>query len=162
MDSNHLEFQNQVHDAEIPFNMCDTLTIPPELPFLQVIENKTQEVNELDDVKPKLKTERTEDENNLPLMSNDFACGPNKFSSNFDANQIPGFLTQPGQLGMIDPNHIDNYKIPRKPATRHSENWLSQTDIQALLNPENSRFKLPADTRGPVDIRNIPSNPSKE
>jgi len=155
---NPLEFQNQVHDAEIPFNMCHTLTIPPELPFLQVIENKTQEVNELDDVKPKLKTERSEDENKLPLMSNDFACGSNKFSSNFDVNQIPGFLMQPGQLGMIDPNPIDNFKIPRKPA----DNLLSPIDIQALLNPENNRFKLSADSRGPVDIRNIPSNPSKE
>jgi len=155
MNSVSLEFPRQVDEAEIPLSLSNTLTIPPELPLLPVIENKTQEVHEFDDRKPKLKTEKTEGVKEPSFMTQGFPCDLNKFAGNFDVNAIPGLLTAHGQSGTSGQNSFDNFNIPQS-STKGS--LMAPIDVRTLLAPGNPGTKFPADVGGPVDIRDVPSN----
>jgi len=152
MKSIALDFPPQLDANDIPPSLSENLTIPP---FIPMIENKTQEMHEVE-CKPKLKTEESHDENELPIMSNDFPCALNKYPGNFDVNAIPGLLTQPGQSGTLNPNPFNSFKIPSNSAMPSAD--LAPIDVRSILGSGSSLRKLPHDTRGPVDIRNLSSN----
>jgi len=154
MKSIALDFPPQLDANDIPPSLSENLTIPP---FIPMIENKTQEMHEVE-CKPKLKTEESHDENELPIMSNDFPCALNKYPGNFDVNAIPGLLTQPGQSVTLNPNPFNNFKMPSNSAMPSSDNFPAPIDVRSILGSGSSLRKFPHDTRGPVDIRNLPSN----
>jgi len=148
------DFPPRLEENDIPLSLSENLTIPP---FIPMIENKTQEMHEVES-KPKLKIEESQDENELQIISNDFPCALNTYPGNFDVNAIPGFLTQPGQSGTLNPNHFNSFKIPSNSAMPSSDNLMAPIDVRSILGSGSSLRKLPHDTRGPVDIRNLSSN----
>jgi len=154
MNSIALDFPTQLEENDIPLSLSENLTIPP---FIPMIENKTQEMHEVE-CKPKLKTEESHDENELPIMCNDFSYALNKYPGILDVNAIPGLLAQPDQSVMLNPNPFNSFKIPSNSAMQSSDNLLSPIDVRSILGSGSSVKKLPHDIRGPVDIRNISSN----
>jgi len=154
MNSIALDFPPQLDENDIPRSLSENLTIPP---FIPMIENKTQELHEVE-CKPKLKTEKSHDENELPIISNDFPCALSKYPGSFDVNAIPGLLAQPGPSGTFNPSHFNNFKIPPNSAMPSPDDLMAPIDVRSILGSGSSLRNLPRDTRGPVDIRNLSSN----
>lgn len=184
MYNNSQELKNQTSETDIPSSLRGTLdippqlsAIPPQLPFLSIIENKTQEGHNVDQQRydmeqrmdwgmPKLKKEKTQDENEPQFIPHDFPTSLNNFPGAFDVNAIPGLMPQTDMSGQLNQNPFDlvPFKIPPTTRVTRSGDVLTPIDVRTLLGTGNSQRKVktdvrePVDIRGPIDIRNMPSN----
>jgi len=147
--------------------------MPPQLsPFLSIVVNKSQEVHNVDKQNydteqrmdwgmPKLKKEKTQDETFIP---HDFATSLNNFTGAFDVNAIPGLMPQSDMPGQLNPNPFDlvPFKIPPTTRVTRSGEVLRPIDVRTILGTGNSQRQVKTDVRepirGPIDIRNMPSN----
>jgi len=181
MYNNSQELKNQSNELDIPSRLKGNLdispelpTIPPRIPFLSIIENKTKEGHEQDqqqyDIEqqmdwriPKLKKEKTQDENETRFIPNDFPSTLSNFTGTFDVNAIPGLMPPadiPGQLN--NPFDLVPFKIPPTTRVTRSSSRITPIDVRTLFGNRQGKLKTdvrePANIRGPVDIRNMPPN----
>jgi len=175
------ELKNQINEPDMPSSLKGNLdispelpAIPPRIPFLSIIENKTKEGHERDqqqyDIEqqmnwriPKLKKEKTQDENETRFIPNDFPSTLSNFTGTFDVNAIPGLMPPTDIPGQLNSNPFDlvPFKIP--PTTRVTRSGrITPIDVRTLFGNREGKLKTdvrePANIRGPVDIRNMPPN----
>jgi len=182
MYNNSQELKNENDELDFPSSIKGNLdispelpTIPPRIPFLSIIENKTKEGHERDqqqyDIEqqmnwriPKLKKEKTQDENETRFIPNDFPSTLSNFTGTFDVNAIPGLMPPadiPGQLNS-SPFDLAPFKIPPTTRVTRSGGRITPIDVRTLFGNRPGKLKTdvrePANIRGPVDIRNMPPN----
>jgi len=184
MYNNSEEVKNQLNEEENSLNLQENLDIPPKLPtipshhpFLSIIENKTKEGHEMNQNRydteqqmdwriPRLKKEKTQDENEEQFLAHDFSTQLNNFPGTFDVNAIPGLMPPPDIAGQLNPTSFDlvPFKIPQSTRRTRSSDVLAPIDVRTLLSTGNRQGILktvarePADIRGPVDIRKMSPN----
>jgi len=177
---NSQEVQNRTGEPEMPSGTLDIPklpAIPPQLQFLNVIENKTEEGHKIDQQSyemeqkncwriPKLKKEKIQDDNQPQFTQHDFNSSLSNFPETFDVNAIAGLLPQTNLNGQLSPNPFDlvQFKIPPTTRVTRSSNVITPIDVRNLLGRGNGQRKLKTDVREPVnflrpvDIRNMPVN----
>jgi len=182
MYNNTEEVKNQLNEEENSLNLQENLDIPPKLPtipshhpFLSIIENKTKEGHEMNQNRydtekqmdwrvPRLKKEKTQDENEQQFLAHDFSTQLNNFPGTFDVNAIPGLM--PSADIAVNPTSFDlaPFKIPQTTRRTRSSDVFTPIDVRTLLSTGNRQGILkpvarePADIRGPVDIRKMSPN----
>jgi len=187
MHNDSEEVKNKLNDKENSLNQQENLDIPPKLPtspshhpLLSIIEHKTEEGHEMNPNRyhteqqmdwrmPRLKKEKTRDENEQQFVAHDFSTQLNNFPGTFDVNAIPGLMPPTDIAGHLKPNPLDlvPFKIAQTTRRTRSSDVLAPIDVRTLLSAGNRQGNLktvarePVDIRGPVDIRNMSPKKNK-
>jgi hypothetical protein len=184
MYDSYQDVNNRTSEPDIPSSVRGTLNIqpqqaaiPPQLPFPNSSENKSQDRHKIDqkcyDMKqklewriPKLKKEKIQDENEPQFIPHDFSASLSNFSGTFDVNAIPGLMPTSDINGQLNPNPYDlvPFKIPPTTRVTRSNNVIAPIDVRTVLGRGNDERRQktdvrgPVDIRGPIDIRNMPAD----